>query len=66
MKAVLLMARRHRVTVDSAFASLVISVCVLAGFATGLDPGVNLADPCVVAMLAHSLTGRLVGRLYAG
>ncbi|KXZ56229.1 hypothetical protein GPECTOR_1g2 [Gonium pectorale] len=65
MKDVLRLARRHRVTIDSCYASLVIAVCVIVGFATSLDPGVNLVDAAVPAMLAHALTGRVVGRLYS-
>ena len=64
MKDVLRLARKHGVTIDSCYAALVIAVCVIVGFATSLDPGVNLADPAVPAMLAHALTGRVVGRLY--
>ncbi len=31
----------HQVSIDSAYASLVISVCVIVGFATSLDAGVK-------------------------
>lgn len=44
MTAVLGLARKHGVTIDSCYASLVISVCVLVGFAKALDPEVNLMD----------------------
>lgn len=37
MKAVLALASRHEVTVDSSYAALAIGVCVLVGFATALD-----------------------------
>lgn len=64
MKDVLRLARRHEVAIDSCFASLVIAVCVLVGFGASLDPGVNLMDAAAPALLAYSLTGRVVGRLY--
>lgn len=41
------------------------AVCVLVGFATSLDPEVNLMDAAAPCLLAHSLTGRVVGRLYS-
>jgi aarF domain-containing kinase len=44
MKAVLGLARKWGVSIDSCYASLVISVCVLVGFAQALDPGVNIMD----------------------
>jgi hypothetical protein len=44
MKAVLALARKHGVSIDSCYASLVISVCVLVGFGKALDPAVNLMD----------------------
>jgi aarF domain-containing kinase len=44
MKEVLGLARKHGVSIDSCYASLVISVCVLVGFAKALDPQVNLMD----------------------
>lgn len=65
MKAVLRLARQHAVTIDSCYTSLVITVCVIVGFATSLDPLVNLVDAAVPALLAHALTGRVVGRLYS-
>ncbi|GIL44479.1 hypothetical protein Vafri_1931 [Volvox africanus] len=65
MKSVLRLARKHAVTIDSCYASLVIAVCVIVGFATSLDPWVNLVDAAVPAMLAHALTGRVLGRLYS-
>ena len=54
-----------QVTVDSAYSSLVISVCVIVGFATALDSRMNLIDAAAPCLLAHSLTGRVMGRLYA-
>ncbi|PNH12285.1 putative serine/threonine-protein kinase [Tetrabaena socialis] len=62
---VLRLARRHSVTIDSSYASLVIAVCVIVGFAASLDPEVNLVDAAIPALLAHALTGRVVGRLYS-
>jgi predicted unusual protein kinase regulating ubiquinone biosynthesis (AarF/ABC1/UbiB family) len=44
MKAVLGLARKWGVSIDSCYASLVISVCVLVGFAQALDPRVNIMD----------------------
>ncbi len=40
-------------------------VCVLVGFATSLDPGVNLMDAATPALLAYCLTGHVTGRLYS-
>ncbi|WIA32106.1 hypothetical protein OEZ86_002957 [Tetradesmus obliquus] len=65
MKAVLGLARKWGVSIDSCYASLVISVCVLVGFAQALDPGVNIMDAATPALLAYSLTGKVVGRLYS-
>jgi predicted unusual protein kinase regulating ubiquinone biosynthesis (AarF/ABC1/UbiB family) len=65
MKEVLRLARKHQVTIDSSYASLVIAVCVIVGFATSLDPRVNLVDAAVPALLMHNLTGRVMGRLYS-
>lgn len=62
---VLRLARKHHVTIDSSYASLVIAVCVIVGFATSLDPRVNLVDAAVPALLAYGLTGRVTGRLYS-
>lgn len=65
MKSVLALARRHGVSIDSCYASLVISVCVLVGFAKALDPAVNLMDAATPTLLAYALTGKVVGRLYS-
>lgn len=65
LKAMLQLARKHEVTVDSGYAALVIGVCVLVGFATSLDPSVNLMDAALPAFLINDLTGRIAGRLYA-
>jgi aarF domain-containing kinase len=64
LKQVLQLARRHHVNIDSSYASLVISVCVIVGFATALDPRVNLMDAATPTLLAYALTGKAVGRLY--
>jgi predicted unusual protein kinase regulating ubiquinone biosynthesis (AarF/ABC1/UbiB family) len=56
MKAVLGLARKWGVSIDSCYASLVISVCVLVGFAQALDPGVNIIDAVsgsVIQLLFH-------------
>eukprot|EP00879_Flechtneria_rotunda_P001554 GHRR01001713.1.p1 GENE.GHRR01001713.1~~GHRR01001713.1.p1 ORF type:complete len:1175 (+),score=492.98 GHRR01001713.1:413-3937(+) len=65
MKSVLGLARKHHISIDSCYASLVISVCVLVGFANALDPGVNLMDAATPTLLAYSMTGKVVGRLYS-
>jgi hypothetical protein len=65
MKAVLRLACEWGVSVDSGYATLAIAVCVLVGFATSLDPAVNLMDAATPCLLAHTLTGRVVGRLYS-
>jgi aarF domain-containing kinase len=61
---VLGLARRYQVNIDSSYASLVIAVAVITGFATALDPEVNLMDAATPTLLAYSLTGRVFGRLY--
>jgi aarF domain-containing kinase len=66
MKATLQLARTHGVSVDSAYASLVVGVCVITGFATALDPAVNLMDAAAPCFLAYNLTGRLLGRMRGG
>lgn len=65
MQAVLGLARKHGVAIDSCYASLVISVCVLVGFGKALDPEVNLMDAATPTLLAYALTGKVVGRLYS-
>lgn len=51
-------------TIDSNYAALVVGICVLVGFATSLDPNVNLMDAATPCLLYYSLTGRVTGRLY--
>lgn len=64
MKSVLHLARKHEVSIDSGYAALVVGICVIVGFATGLDPRVNLMDAATPCMLYYNLTGRVSGRLY--
>ena len=64
MKSVLRLARKHSVSIDSGYASLVIGVCIIVGFAHSLDPRVNLMDAATPVLLTYALTGRVVGRLY--
>ncbi|KAK9810979.1 hypothetical protein WJX73_003175 [Symbiochloris irregularis] len=65
MKAILQLAREHEVTIDSSYAALVVGVCVIVGFATSLDPRLNLMDAALPAFLLHNLTGSIIGRLYS-
>lgn len=47
---VLQLCRKHEVTIDSSYASLVVAVCVLVGFAQSLDPELSIMDatiPCL-------------------
>jgi aarF domain-containing kinase len=64
MKSILKLARKHEVTIDSSYAALVISVCVIVGFATSLDPQVNVIDAATSCILAWRLTGKIMGKLY--
>jgi len=52
------------VSIDSSYASLVIAICVLVGFATSLDDNVNIVDAAVPCLLNYFLTGRYMGRMY--
>ncbi len=65
LKQVLRLARRHEISIDSSYAALVLGVCVIVGFATSLDPRVNIMDAATPLFLQHSLTGRGQGRLYS-
>ena len=65
MKGVLALARQHEVSIDSSYAALVVGVCVIVGFATNLDPALNLMDAAAPALFMHNLTGRIIGQLYA-
>jgi aarF domain-containing kinase len=53
------------VTIDSSYAALIVGVCVIVGFATALDPELNLMDAATPAFFISDLTGRIAGRLYA-
>ena len=64
MKSILRLTRQYEVTLDSRYASLVLGVCVLVGFATSLDPAVNIMDAAAPCLFTYALTGRIVGRLY--
>eukprot|EP00798_Chlamydomonas_sp_ICE-L_P015242 gene15242-21324_t len=64
MKAVLRLCSEHEVSVDSSYASLVIAVCVIVGFATSLDPEVNIIDAAASCLLYYNLSGRVMGRMY--
>ncbi|KAL2612019.1 hypothetical protein R1flu_023711 [Riccia fluitans] len=61
---VLQLCRKHEVTIDSAYASLVVAVCVLVGFARSLDPEMSIMDAAVPCLFTYSLTGRIQGRIY--
>jgi aarF domain-containing kinase len=65
MKECLRLARKHSVSIDSCYASLVINVCVIVGFGKALDPGVNIMDAATPCLLAYAMTGKVVGRLYS-
>ncbi|CAL8461811.1 g1342 [Coccomyxa elongata] len=64
LKSALQLARKHEVVIDSSYAALVVGVCVIVGFATALDPAVNLIDAATSAFFINDLTGRIAGRLY--
>ncbi|KAK9908907.1 hypothetical protein WJX75_004527 [Coccomyxa subellipsoidea] len=64
LKSALHLARKHEVVIDSSYAALVVGVCVIVGFATALDPAVNLIDAATPAFFINDLTGRIAGRLY--
>ena len=54
-----------QVAIDSGYAALVLGVCVIVGFATGLDPAVNLIDAATPCFFVNQLTGRVRGSLYS-
>jgi len=64
LKAVMVLLRRHGVSIDAIYASLVISLCVLVGFASALDENLNLFEVAVTAFLSYSVTGDVVGKLF--
>lgn len=65
LKAVLKLARKHEVAIDSSYAALVLGVCVIVGFATGLDPKVNLMDAATPCLFANDLFGKVPNNLYS-
>ena len=65
LKRVLTILRARGVSIDAVFASLVVSMCVLVGFATALDENLNLFEVAVSAFLSWTVTGDVVGKLYA-
>ena len=65
LKAVMVLLRRRGVSIDAVYASLVVSLCVLVGFANSLDENLNLFDVAVTAFLSYSVTGDIAGKLYA-
>jgi len=65
LKRVMVLLRKRGVSIDAVFASLVVSMCVLVGFATALDENLNLFEVAISAFLSWSVTGDVVGKLYA-
>ena len=65
MKSLLGLAREYEVSIDSSYAALVVGVCVIVGFASNLDPNLNLMNAAVPAFFMNNLTGRIIGQLYA-
>ena len=65
LKRVMTILRARGVAVDAVFASLVVSMCVLVGFATALDENLNLFEVAIAAFLSWSVTGDVAGKLYA-
>ena len=64
LKATLALCRRHEVCIDSQYAALVVGVCVIVGFATSLDPAVNMMDAAIPCFFAYRMTGRVMGGLF--
>ena len=44
----------------------VVSMCVLVGFMTSLDPEINLYEVAAPSVIAFALTGDVMGRLFEG
>lgn len=65
LKRVMTILRARGVSIDAVFASLVVSMCVLVGFATALDENLNLFEVAISAFLSWSVTGDVAGKLYA-
>lgn len=66
LKDVMQLFRKHAVSIDGIYASLVVSLCVLVGFATSLDPDINLYEVAAPSVMAFALTGDVIGRLFEG
>ena len=66
LKEIMQLFRKHGVSIDGIYASLVVSLCVLVGFATSLDPEINLFEVAAPSVMAFALTGDVVGRLFKG
>eukprot|EP00850_Spirogloea_muscicola_P005158 SM000023S07614 [mRNA] locus=s23:525214:530379:+ [translate_table: standard] len=64
LKQVLGLCRKHEVTINATYASLVIAVCVLVGFANALDPKLSIMDAAVPCLFLYNLTGRVIGQVY--
>lgn len=64
LKQVLQLCRKHEVTIDSSYASLVVAVCVLVGFARSLDPELSIMDAAIPCLFLYNLVGRIPGGIY--
>ena len=64
LKEIMQLFRKHSVSIDGIYASLIVSLCVLVGFATSLDPEINLFEVAAPSVMAFALTGNVVGRLF--
>jgi len=64
LKECLRLCRQYEVSVDVEYAELVLGVCIITGFATNLDPEVNLMDAAVPCFFLYNLLGRVSGRVY--
>uniref|UniRef100_A0A7S3XDK9 Protein kinase domain-containing protein n=1 Tax=Picocystis salinarum TaxID=88271 RepID=A0A7S3XDK9_9CHLO len=64
LKECLRLCRQYEVSVDVEYAELVLGVCIITGFATQLDPEVNLMDAAVPCFFLYNLLGRVSGRVY--
>lgn len=64
LKAVMSVLRRHGVSIDAVYATLIVSMCVLVGFAKSLDDELNLFEVSISALLSYTVTGDVVGKLF--
>jgi aarF domain-containing kinase len=64
LKQVLQLCRKHEVTIDSSYASLVVAVCVLVGFARSLDPELSIMDAAIPCLFFYNLVGQIPGGIY--